>query len=323
MMTFLDFEKPIAELEGRIRDLRKLADEGGAVDLSEDVARLEAKRDRLLRATYLKLTPAQKTKVARHPERPHFRDIIAKLFSDYLPLAGDRCFGEDRAIEGGLARFEGRSVVVIGHEKGASTEERIAHNFGMGRPEGYRKAVRLMDLAERFGLPVLTFVDTPGAYPGKGAEERGQAEAIARAIERMLRLKVPTVATIMGEGGSGGAVALAAADRVLMMEHAIYSVISPEGCASILWRTADKADAAAEALKITADDLSALGVIDAVVPEPLGGAHRDPETALATLGQTISEHLRALLATAPERLPALRREKFLQMGRALARKGRR
>ncbi|GIX16315.1 MAG: acetyl-coenzyme A carboxylase carboxyl transferase subunit alpha [Rhodothalassiaceae bacterium] len=322
-MTFLDFEKPIAELEGRIRDLRKLADEGGAVDLSEDVARLEAKRDRLLRATYLKLTPAQKTKVARHPERPHFRDIIAKLFSDYLPLAGDRCFGEDRAIEGGLARFEGRSVVVIGHEKGASTEERIAHNFGMGRPEGYRKAVRLMDLAERFGLPVLTFVDTPGAYPGKGAEERGQAEAIARAIERMLRLKVPTVATIMGEGGSGGAVALAAADRVLMMEHAIYSVISPEGCASILWRTADKADAAAEALKITADDLSALGVIDAVVPEPLGGAHRDPETALATLGQTISEHLRALLATAPERLPALRREKFLQMGRALARKGRR
>ena len=249
--------------------------------------------------------------------------LAADLLIEAEHAAGDRCFDEDRAIEGGLARFEGRSVVVIGHEKGASTEERIAHNFGMGRPEGYRKAVRLMDLAERFGLPVLTFVDTPGAYPGKGAEERGQAEAIARAIERMLRLKVPTVATIMGEGGSGGAVALAAADRVLMMEHAIYSVISPEGCASILWRTADKADAAAEALKITADDLSALGVIDAVVPEPLGGAHRDPETALATLGQTISEHLRALLATAPERLPALRREKFLQMGRALARKGRR
>ena len=323
MMTFLDFEKPIAELEGRIRDLKKLAHEGAAVDLAEDVERLEAKRDRLLKATYLKLTPAQKTKVARHPERPHFRDIIAQLFTDYMPLAGDRCFGEDRAIEGGLARFEGRSVVVIGHEKGGNTEERIAHNFGMGRPEGYRKAVRLMDLADRFGLPVLTFVDTPGAYPGKGAEERGQAEAIARAIDRMLRLHVPAIATIMGEGGSGGAVALAAADRVLMMEHAIYSVISPEGCASILWRTAEKAEAAANALKITAEDLHALGVVDLVVPEPLGGAHRDPQTALATLGQTLSEQLRELSAQDGANLPRLRREKFLAMGRNLSRKARR
>ncbi len=317
MMTFLDFEKPIAELEGRIRDLRKLSSEGASLDLDEDVGRLEAKRDKLLRATYAKLGAAQKTKVARHPERPHLRDIVAALFTDYMPLAGDRGFGEDPAIQGGFARFGGESVLVIGHEKGADTQDRIAHNFGMARPEGYRKAVRLMDLAERFGLPVLTFIDTPGAYPGLGAEERGQAEAIARSTERMLALGVPTVATIVGEGGSGGAVALAAADRVLMFEHAIYSVISPEGCASILWRTAEKADAAAEALKITAQDLARLGVIDAIVPEPLGGAHRDPATALATLAQTIADQLKALAGLDAETLKARRRTKFLEIGRKL------
>jgi len=315
MITFLDFEKPVAELEGRIRDLRNLSGAGEGVDLSDEVDRLESKRDRILRETYAKLSPWQKTQVARHPERPHFSDIVARLFTDFTPLAGDRSFGEDAAVLGGLARFHGRSVVVMGHEKGAHTAERVRHNFGMARPEGYRKAVRLMDLADRFGLPVVTLVDTPGAYPGIGAEERGQAEAIARSTERMLALGVPAVCCIVGEGGSGGAVALAAGNSVLMCEHAVYSVISPEGCASILWRTADKAQDAASALKITAQDLKALGVIDRIVPEPLGGAHRAPDKALEALDAAIAESLSEMDGLPAERLRQLRREKFLQMGR--------
>ena len=319
MITFLDFEKPIAELEGRIRDLEKLSGSDAGVDLTDEVDRLASKRDRLLKQAYATLTPWQKTQVARHPERPHFSDIVARLFTDFTPLAGDRGFGEDTAIQGGPARFRGRPVMLIGHEKGADTASRIHHNFGMARPEGYRKAIRLMDLADRFHLPVLTLVDTPGAYPGVGAEERGQAEAIARCTERCLALEVPLVATIVGEGGSGGAVALAAGNRVLMFEHAIYSVISPEGCASILWRTAEKAQEAAAALRITAEDLHKLGVIDRIIPEPLGGAHREPERAIAALGEAISESLAEMQGLAPARLKALRREKFLAIGRAAAR----
>lgn len=315
MITFLDFEKPIAELEGKIRDLRKLSSGGDSIDLSDEVDRLESKLDRMLRETYASLSPWQKTQVARHPERPHFSDILARLFTDYTPLAGDRGFAEDLAVAGGLARFKGRPVVVIGHEKGADTSTRIRHNFGMARPEGYRKAVRLMDLADRFGLPVLTLVDTPGAYPGVGAEERGQAEAIARATECALALKVPMIATIVGEGGSGGAVALAAGNAVLMFEHAVYSVISPEGCASILWRTAEKAQDAAAALKITAQDLIKFNIVDAIVPEPLGGAHREPERAIDALGQAIEEQLNEVAGVEPRKLKALRREKFLAMGR--------
>ncbi len=319
MITFLDFEKPIAELEGRIRDLEKLSGSDADVDLSDEVDRLASKRDRLLKQAYATLTPWQKTQVARHPERPHFSDIVAQLFTDFTPLAGDRSFGEDTAIQGGPARFDGRPVMLIGHEKGADTTCRIHHNFGMARPEGYRKAIRLMDLADRFHLPVITLVDTPGAYPGVGAEERGQAEAIARCTERCLALEVPLIATIVGEGGSGGAVALAAGNRVLMFEHAIYSVISPEGCASILWRTAEKAQEAAEALRITAQDLHRLGVIDRIIPEPLGGAHREPERAIAALGEAISEALAEMQDLAPARLRALRREKFLAIGRGEAR----
>ncbi|RMD86599.1 MAG: acetyl-CoA carboxylase carboxyltransferase subunit alpha [Alphaproteobacteria bacterium] len=319
MITFLDFEKPIAELEGRIRDLEKLSGAEAGVDLSEEVDRLASKRDRLLKQAYASLTPWQKTQVARHPERPHFSDIVAALFSDFTPLAGDRGFGEDAAIQGGPARFRGQPVMLIGHEKGSDTASRIHHNFGMARPEGYRKAARLMDLADRFGLPVLTFVDTPGAYPGVGAEERGQAEAIARATERCLALEVPLVATIVGEGGSGGAVALAVGNRVLMFEHAIYSVISPEGCASILWRTADKAQEAAAALRITAQDLRELGVIDRIVPEPLGGAHREPARALAALDEAVAESLADMQGLSPDRLRALRRERILRIGRAGAR----
>jgi len=321
MITFLDFEKPIAELEGRIRDLRKLSGdsggdgEGESVDLSDEVDRLETKRDKLLKDTYAALSPWQKAQVARHPERPHFSDVVQRLFTDYTPLAGDRSFAEDTAVGGGLARFKGQSVVVLGHEKGADTASRIQHNFGMARPEGYRKAVRLMDLAERFSLPVITLIDTPGAYPGLGAEERGQAEAIARSTERCLNLSVPVVATIAGEGGSGGAVAFGAGNKVLMYEHAIYSVISPEGCASILWRTADKAKDAAAALKITAQDLLKLGVIDVMVPEPLGGAHRAPERAIDALGRAIDESLDEMTGLEPAKLKSLRREKFLQMGR--------
>jgi len=314
MPTFLDFEKPIAELEGKIEELRHLSGAGG-VNIAEEVGKLEAKVSRLLRQTYAKLTPWQKVQVARHPDRPHFSDFVAGLIEDFTPLAGDRAFAEDEAIVGGLGRFRGYSVVVIGTEKGRDTESRVRHNFGMARPEGYRKARRLMDLADRFRLPVLTFVDTAGAYPGVGAEERGQSEAIARAIEAGLSIKVPFVATIVGEGGSGGAIALAAADRVLILEHAIYSVISPEGCASILWRSGGEAKTAAEALRLTAQDLHALGVVDEIVPEPLGGAHRDAHQAIAAVGAAIETALKGLVDTEGGVLRARRRERFLDMGK--------
>ena len=312
MLTFLDFEKPIAELEARVAELKDTA-RGGDLDLDPEIERLEAKSGRLLKETYARLTPWQKTQVARHPERPHFRDYVAGLADEFVPLAGDRAFADDQAILGGLARIDGHKVVLMGHEKGSDTASRLRHNFGMAKPEGYRKAIRLMDLADRFGLPVLTLVDTPGAFPGVQAEERGQAEAIARATERGLALKVPSVAAIVGEGGSGGAVAIAAANRVLMLEHAVYSVISPEGCASILWRTADKAADAAEAMKITAADLLGLKVIDRIVPEPLGGAHRDAAGAIATLKEALVEELETLADLSPEALRAARREKFLSL----------
>ncbi|WP_300975035.1 acetyl-CoA carboxylase carboxyltransferase subunit alpha [Sphingomonas sp. LHG3406-1] len=313
MRTYLDFEKPIAELEARVAELKDTA-RGGDIDLDPEIERLEGKSERLLRETYGRLTPWQKTQVARHAERPHFRDYVAGLTDEFVPLAGDRAFADDQAIIGGLARIDGRKVMLIGHEKGADTQSRLKHNFGMAKPEGYRKAIRLMDLADRFGLPLVTLVDTPGAFPGVQAEERGQAEAIARATERGLGLKVPSVAAIVGEGGSGGAVAIAAANRVLMFEHAVYSVISPEGCASILWRTADKAADAAEAMKVTAADLLSLHVIDRIVPEPLGGAHRNAPEAIANLKQAIVEELDTLGALSPEALRKARREKFLAIG---------
>jgi acetyl-CoA carboxylase carboxyl transferase subunit alpha len=313
MRHFLDFEKPLAELEGKIEELRHLSN-GNDINIADEVARLEAKVDRLLRQTYAKLSPWQKVQLARHPDRPHGEDYIGQLITEFTPLAGDRSFGEDRAIVGGLGRFRGRSVVVIAHEKGADTEARMRHNFGMARPEGYRKGRRLMELAERFGLPVLTFVDTAGAYPGIDAEERGQAEAIARSIEACLQLKVPLIASIIGEGGSGGAIALAAGNKVLMLEHAVYSVISPEGCASILWRSAESAKDAAESLRLTAQDLARLGVIDTIVPEPLGGAHREREPAILALGDAIETALRPLLSLDGPTLRAQRREKFLAMG---------
>jgi acetyl-CoA carboxylase carboxyl transferase subunit alpha len=316
MPTFLDFEKPIAELQGRIDELRETGAEGG-VDIAADVARLQAKSDKLLRDTFARLTPWQKTQVARHPERPHFKDYVAGLFDEFVPLAGDRAFADDQAILGGFANFRGRRVLVMGHEKGDDTATRLRHNFGMGKPEGYRKAIRLVALADRFGLPVLTLVDTSGAFPGIQAEERGQAEAIARSTEACLALGVPMVSAVVGEGGSGGAVALAAGNRVLMFEHAVYSVISPEGCASILWRTADKAAEAAEAMKVTAQDLKALGVIDQIVPEPLGGAHRDPAAAIAALGDALESSLVALDGKSADQLRRDRQNKFLAMGRTL------
>jgi acetyl-CoA carboxylase carboxyl transferase subunit alpha len=309
----LEFEKPISELEGKVKELRHLAD-GGDHDLEDEIARLEARSEKLLRQTYAKLTPWQKTQVARHPERPHFSHYVASLFTEYTPLAGDRTFGDDRAIQGGLARFRGRSVVLIGHEKGTDTEGRVRHNFGMANPEGYRKAVRLMHMADRFGLPVITLVDTPGAYPGIGAEERGQAEAIARAIETCLQLTVPLVGVIIGEGGSGGAVALAVADRTLMLEHAVYSVISPEGCAAILWRSGEQAPEAAEAMRLTAQDLLQLGVVDHVIPEPLGGAHRSPADTVQAVGEALEQALEPLLDRSGPELRRARREKFLAMG---------
>jgi acetyl-CoA carboxylase carboxyl transferase subunit alpha len=284
------------------------------VDLADEIARLEVRAEKLLRATYAKLTPWQKTQVARHPERPHFGDYLDALFEDYTPLAGDRTYGDDRAIQGGLARFRGRSVVVIGHEKGKDTEGRVRHNFGMANPEGYRKAVRLMHLADRFGLPVVTLVDTPGAHPGVGAEERGQAEAIARAIEASLQLTVPLVGVIIGEGGSGGAVALAVADKVLMLEHAVYSVISPEGCAAILWRSGEQAPQAADAMRLTAQDLAQLRVVDEVIPEPLGGAHRTPAACIDTVGDALERILEPLLVLSGAELRHQRRQKFLGMG---------
>ncbi len=315
MTAFLDFEKPVAALDRQIAELREMGGDP-SLNIEGDIARLEDKSSKLLRDIYGKLTPWQKTQVARHPDRPHFKHYVAGLFDDWMPLAGDRNFGDDQAILGGVARFRGRRVMVIGHEKGDDIPSRMKHNFGMAKPEGYRKAIRLMQLADRFGLPVVTLVDTSGAFPGIQAEERGQAEAIARSTEQCLALGVPMVATIVGEGGSGGAIALAAANRVLMFEHAVYSVISPEGCASILWRTSDKAADAATAMKMSAQDLLGLKIIDRIVPEPVGGAHRAPELAIKALGDAIAQELDALAKLPSEALLNEREEKFLAMGRA-------
>jgi acetyl-CoA carboxylase carboxyl transferase subunit alpha len=323
MNVFLEFEKPIADLEGKIEELRQLGSKEppkdsprlAAVNLDDEIARLQVKTVQLMSETYSRLTPWQKTQVARHPARPHFSDYVAKLMADFTPLAGDRLFGEDKAIVAGLARFRGMAIAIVGHEKGNDTKSRVAHNFGMAMPEGYRKVQRLFDMAERFGLPVVSLVDTAGAYPGIGAEERGQAEAIARSTQACLSLRTPFVATIIGEGGSGGAVAIATANKVFMLEHAIYSVISPEGCASILWHKSDKAADAAAAMKITAQDLLELKVIDGIIPEPVGGAHRDAQKAIQAAGDTIEQALRELSQFAPDELRRLRREKFLQIGR--------
>ena len=313
MHNFLDFEKPIAELEGKIEELRHLSDDGG-INIAEEVGKLQAKADRLLRQSYARLTAWQKTQVARHPDRPHFSDYLANLVEDFVPLAGDRLFAEDRAIIGGIGRFRGFSTMIIGQEKGADTASRVLHNFGMARPEGYRKAQRLMRMADHFELPVLTLVDTAGAYPGVGAEERGQAEAIARCIEISLGLRVPILSVIIGEGGSGGAIAIATANRVLMLEHAVYSVITPEGCASILWRSSEYAQDAAEALKLTAQDLHRLKVIDEIVPEPLGGAQRGRREAIDAVGDAVERHLIELCRRGGATLREQRREKFLRIG---------
>ena len=315
MHTYLDFEKAVAELEGKIQELRQLADGEEPVDIDEEVAKLEAKAAALLKDAYQKLNPWQKTQVARHPARPHFSHYIDALIDDFTPLAGDRLYGEDLAVVGGPGFFRGRPVMVLGHEKGSDTHARVKHNFGMARPEGYRKAVRLMSLAERFEMPVLTLVDTAGAYPGIGAEERGQAEAIARSTERCLTLTVPIISVVIGEGGSGGAVALATANRVIMLEHSIYSVISPEGCASILWHDADKAKDAAVAMKLTAQDLLERGVIDEIVAEPVGGAHRHAEEVITATGEAVAQSLTALEGLTGEEIKERRREKFLAIGR--------
>jgi acetyl-CoA carboxylase carboxyl transferase subunit alpha len=311
--AFLDFEKPIAELEGKIEELRHLSDDG-EISIVDEVERLQTRVDRQLSQTYSKLTPWQKVQVARHPNRPHCVDYVKGLITDFTPLAGDRGYAEDNAIIGGLGRFEGQSVVVIGQEKGNDTESRVKHNFGMARPEGYRKAQRLMHLADRFGLPVITFVDTAGAYPGIGAEERGQAQAIARSIEVCLELQVPIVSLVIGEGGSGGAIAIAAANCVLMLEHSVYSVISPEGCASILWRDGGHATDAANALKLTAQDLLQLGVIDDVISEPVGAAHRNGDAAIKAAGEAIRGCLAGLDGLDGPALRQQRRDKFLKMG---------
>lgn len=319
MRTYLDFEKPIAELEGRIEDLRRVDTENG-VSVDDEIEKLQSKADGLLADAYSKLTRWQKTQVARHGGRPHLSDYINHLFDDFTPLGGDRAFGEDLAIIGGPARFRGRSVIIIGHEKGSDTAGRVKHNFGMARPEGYRKAIRLMELAERFELPVITLVDTPGAFPGRGAEERGQAEAIATCTEKCLSLGAPLISVIVGEGGSGGAVALATANKVLMLEHSVYSVISPEGCASILWKDAagageTKAPDAAEAMKISAQDLLGFGVIDSIVDEPVGGAHRDPTSMMERLGDAVEKSIQEFDGLTAEQLRLQRREKFLAIGR--------
>ena len=313
-MTYLEFEKPLADIEGKAEELRVLARNGEGVDLEKEAAALDKKAGDMLRDLYKNLDPWRKTLVARHPERPHCGDYIAQLFTEYTPLAGDRTFGEDHAVLGGLARFNDQPCVVIGHEKGNNTKSRIHHNFGMARPEGYRKAVRLMDLADRFRIPVITLVDTQGAYPGKGAEERGQSEAIARSTEKCLQIGVPLISVVIGEGGSGGAVAFATANRIAMLEHSIYSVISPEGCASILWRDAEKMREAAVALRLTAQDLKKLGVIDRIITEPTGGAQRAPADAVAAVGQTIADMLVELSGLKPAELIRDRREKFLTMG---------
>jgi acetyl-CoA carboxylase carboxyl transferase subunit alpha len=316
MRTFLEFEKPVADVIGKIEELRALGD-GSAVDGSDEIAKLEDKAEKALAELYAKLTPWQKTEVARHPDRPHTSRYVARLLEDFTPLAGDRSYAEDAAILAGIGRFRGRSVAVLGHERGHDTETRLRHNFGMARPEGYRKAKRIMQLADRFGLPVLTLIDTAGAYPGIGAEERGQAEAIARSTEQALMLEVPTVAVVIGEGGSGGALALATSNRVLMLEHAVYSVISPEGAASILWRDSTRAQEAAANMKITAQDLLKLGVVDEIVPEPLGGAHRDAEAAIDSVGEAIATALDALSDGDGASLKARRAERFLAIGRTL------
>ncbi|MFV0513565.1 MAG: acetyl-CoA carboxylase carboxyltransferase subunit alpha [Jhaorihella sp.] len=314
MTHYLDFEKPLAEIEGKAEELRALARGDAEMDVSDATRALDAKAAALLDELYKTLTPWRKCQVARHPERPHCRDYIAALFTEFTPLAGDRNFADDHAVMGGLARYHDRPVMVIGHEKGSDTRSRIERNFGMARPEGYRKAIRLMQLADRFGLPVVTLVDTPGAYPGKGAEERGQSEAIARSTETCLRIGVPLVSVIVGEGGSGGAVAFATANRVAMLEHAVYSVITPEGCASILWKDAEKMREAAEAMRLTAQDLKKLDVIDAIIPEPRGGAHRDPAAAIAAVGESIGAMLEELGGKSGAQLVKDRRAKFLDMG---------
>lgn len=314
-MTYLDFEKPLADVEGKAEELRAIArKDEGAVDVEKEAAALDKKAGDMLRDLYKNLDPWRKTLVARHPDRPHCRDYVEALFTEYTPLAGDRTFGDDDAVMGGLARFNDTACVVIGQEKGNDTKSRIHHNFGMARPEGYRKAIRLMDMAHRFGLPVITLVDTPGAYPGKGAEERGQSEAIARCTMKCLEIGVPLVSVVIGEGGSGGAVAFATANRIAMLEHSIYSVISPEGCASILWKDSDKMREAAEALRLTAQDLLRLGVIDRIIPEQVGGAHRHSAVSIEAVGKEITSMLRELSGKTPEQLIADRRQKFLAMG---------
>jgi acetyl-CoA carboxylase carboxyl transferase subunit alpha len=317
MRSYLDFEKPVAELEAKVEEMRALQ-ASGDVAIGEEISRIEVKADATLKELYAGLTPWQKTQVARHPQRPHCLDYIEALVTDFVPLAGDRSYGEDAAIVGGFGRFRGESVCVIGQEKGSDTDSRLKHNFGMARPEGYRKAVRLMDLADHFEIPVIALIDSAGAYPGIGAEERGQAEAIARSTEACLRIGVPNVATIIGEGGSGGAIAVATANRVIMLEHAIYSVISPEGAASILWRDTSKAQEAAASMKITAQDLLRLGVVDTIVAEPTGGSHRDPAAAIAATGEAIGAALAELHGLDPATIVRLRREKFMAIGRSLA-----
>jgi acetyl-CoA carboxylase carboxyl transferase subunit alpha len=317
MQAYLEFERPIAELEGKIVELRKLAEQDPTMDIEDDVARLQGKAQQLINDTYGRLTPWQKALVARHPARPHFSDYVSGLIDEFTPLAGDRLFGEDRAVVAGLGRFRGQAVAVVGHEKGNDTKSRLKHNFGMAMPEGYRKAVRLFDLADRFQLPVISFADTQGAYPGVGAEERGQAEAIARSTQASLALGVPFAAVIIGEGMSGGALGIAVANRVYMLEHSIYAVISPEGCASILWRSSDKAQDAAAAMRITAADLLDLKIIDGIVPEPLGGAHRAPEETIQAVGDTIARAFGELAGLSPQELRRQRREKYLAMGRNL------
>ena len=314
MTHYLDFEKPLAEIEGKAEELRRMARDNEDMDVVDEAKALDGKAQTLLKDLYAKLTPWRKCQVARHPERPHCKDYIEALFTEYTPLAGDRGFAEDEAVMGGLARLDDRPVVVLGHEKGHDTNSRITRNFGMARPEGYRKAVRLMDMADRFGLPVISLIDTPGAYPGKGAEERGQSEAIARSTEKCLQIGVPIVSVVIGEGGSGGAVAFATANRIAMLEHSVYSVISPEGCASILWKDSDKMREAAEALRLTAQDLHQLGICDRIIPEPLGGAHRSPDTALNAVRTALNAMLTDLEGMGRQDLIRARRDKFLNMG---------
>ena len=314
MAHYLDFEKPLAEIEGKAEELRAMARQNEEMDVEKEAENLDLKAQEILVDLYKNLTPWRKCQIARHPERPHCRDYIKALFSEFVPLAGDRNFADDQAVIGGLARFGDKPIVVIGHEKGSDTKSRIERNFGMARPEGYRKAIRLMELADKFGLPVITLVDTPGAYPGKGAEERGQSEAIARSTEKCLQIGVPLISIIIGEGGSGGAVAFATANKLAMLEHSVYSVISPEGCASILWKDAEKMREAAEALRLTAEDLYALGISDQIIKEPVGGAHRDPEQAIESVKVAIDSMLSALKAKKPKELLKERRKKFLKLG---------